>query len=158
MAGLFAAQIETMLAHMFADIAIAHFGTGEGEIQPLEIFGKPHVRHDRGDHATALETAGAMKFARDERHDLIAIHFFTQLINHDNAVGIAIEGDANVRAGLSDGGFQQAGGCGSDSCIYVQPIGCVANDCYVGAQLAQCGRANLVSRAMRLPEPLLRRP
>ena len=57
--------------------------------------------------------------------------------------------DANVRAGLSDGGFQQAGGCGSDSCIYVQPIGCVANDCYVGAQLAQCGRANLVSRAMR---------
>ena len=27
MAGLFAAQIETMLAHMFADIAIAHFGT-----------------------------------------------------------------------------------------------------------------------------------
>lgn len=90
-----------------------------------------------------------MQFARDERHDLIAIHFFTQLINHDNAVSIAIEGDTNVRTRLSDGRLQQAGGCGADPCIYVQPIGRVANDCYVGAQLAQCRRANFVSRAMR---------
>ena len=89
-----------------------------------------------------------MQLSCNERHDLVAIHFGAQLVNNDHAVGISVKGNADIGAGLNDGGFQTVRGRRPDAGIDVQPIRPVPDDCQVRSEAAQGGRADLKGSAM----------
>jgi hypothetical protein len=78
-----------------------------------------------------------MHFARDEGHDLVAVCLFTGLVDHDQAVGVAVERNADIGAGAEHGSFQCAG-CGrADARIDVHPVGFGADDGELRAEAAQ---------------------
>ena len=59
---------------------------------------EPEIRHHRGDHALGRKLAAAQPVAGDERHKLIAVEHAAVLVDHDEAVGVAIERDAEMGA------------------------------------------------------------
>ena len=71
------------------------------EARVAELSLKPKVGHHGRDHGIALEVAAALQAERDQRHELIAVDHLPLLIDNDQAIGVAIEREADVRAVLA---------------------------------------------------------
>ena len=98
MAGLLAAQIETVLAHMFDHVAVADRRANEVELQTLKVPLETEIRHHRRHDAAAIQLTVAMPSRCDERHDLVAVQLAPLLVDGNEAIAIPIERDADVGA------------------------------------------------------------
>ena len=95
-ARLLAAELVAALHHLFEHIAVAHVGADEVDaVLPAELV-QSEVRHDGRHDGVAGEPAVALHIGSADRHDLVAVDLMAQLVDHQAAVGVAVEGHAHV--------------------------------------------------------------
>ena len=73
MAGLFAADIQPMRAHVLDHVAVADLGAVKLQADAAEEALEPEIGHHRRDDAAAGQPAGLVPGFGDQRHDLVAV-------------------------------------------------------------------------------------
>src|SRR6202047_5454949 len=96
MAGVFAADIVTVGAHVVEHVAIADRSTRKGNSQLVEITLETKVRHHCCDDAAYGEPSLLFPTLRDHCEELIPIDHAPTLIDHEDTVGITIERDTDI--------------------------------------------------------------
>ena len=147
-AGLFAAEIVTVLAHMFEDVAIADGGAGQSEADAAEIALEAEIGHDGGDDARLGEAAIILPAFGDDGHELVAIDDLALFIDDDDAVGVAIERDADIGAHFADLADDGIGRGGADIAVDVEAVRLDANGEDFGAELPQSLGGDFVGGAI----------
>ena len=142
--GLLAADIEAVLAHMLDDIAVADRGARQRQVQALQIALEAEIGHDGGDHAAAREPAATAASSGDQRHDLVAIDDAALLVGDDDAVGVAIERDADIGAHFAHLGAHRLRRGRAAFQVDVEAVGLDADGDDLGAQLPQRRGRDLV--------------
>ena len=99
-AGLLAADIEAVLAHMLADIAVADRRARQRQAVAAEIALQAEIGHDGGDDAVPAQPPVLVPGGGDHRHQLVAVDDAALLVDEDDAVGVAVERDAEIGAHL----------------------------------------------------------
>ena len=148
MAGLFAAQIVAVLAHMFEHIAVAHGGAGHFEADGGEVAFEAKVGHDRGHDARPGQAAVLFPALGHHGHELVAVHQMAALVHQQHPVRVAIKGDADVRPHLPHLGGERLRGGGAHVLIDVEAIGLHADGEDLRAQFPQGRRRYFVGRAI----------
>ena len=97
-AGLFAADDVAAAQHFFEDIAIADGSASERDAFAGEDAFEAEIGHGRGDDAVAFELVLGFEVARDGEKNAIAVDDFAGFADEEGAVGIAIEGHAELSA------------------------------------------------------------
>ena len=90
--------MQPFCAHHLKHITVADLGAEQLEPLPGEIAFEPEIGHHRRGHAAAAQLAARRQLAADQRHELVAIDGLALLVDDDQPVGVAIEGDADVGA------------------------------------------------------------
>src|SRR5690349_7660299 len=95
-AGLFAAQIVRIGAHLTHHCRIADVGphqsgaaTGQGQV-------KAKVTHYGGDYRIVFEQAASHHLAAEQRHDIVAVEPFAALIDEQVTIAVAVERDTDI--------------------------------------------------------------
>ena len=145
---LLAARVATTGPHHFQHIAIAHLGTEQLKPLALEEAFQPQVRHHRGDDPTAAQLPCPCPLAADQRHDLIAVHCRPGFVDDDQPVGVAIQGNADIRAAGDHGFLDQVEVGGAAPVVDVATVGIDADRDHFGAQFPEGRRGDLVGGAM----------
>ena len=101
-AALFAAEIEISRDHFFDDVTVADFRANDFAAMRGERFIETEIAHDRGDERVLLQPAGAQKIDRGDGENLVAIDNLAVFVAKQNAIGVAIVSDADMRAALFD--------------------------------------------------------
>ena len=114
----------------------------------FEIALEADIRHHGADDAAAFELAARSPGARDQRQDLVAVDDAAALVAHHDAVGIAVERDAEIGARLLHLGDHRLGRGGADVLVDVETVGIDADGEDIGAQFPQRGRRDLVGGAI----------
>ena len=95
---MLAADVVALLTHAFDHITVADRGSLELQAERGEMPLQAKIGH-YGRHDARLRQLSLLAPAlRHNSHELIAVNGMAQLIDHDNAVGVLIESDANIRA------------------------------------------------------------
>jgi len=97
-AGLFAAQRGIVLLHLFEDVTVAHRGPQHPDAGAAQSRLKAHVGHGSGHHQIAGQQAARLQIAGGDQQDGVAIDHVVAGAGQHAAVGIAIEGEADLRA------------------------------------------------------------
>ena len=109
MCPLLAADVAAALAHLPARSGRRPWCD---EIEPgsRRLPLEPEVRHDRrDDRAAPSARRGLQAERRDQRHQLVAVDQLALLVDDDQAVGVAVEREADVGAAGDDRLLQQLG-------------------------------------------------
>ncbi len=148
MAGALAAQRPAALAQFLQHIAVADLGAHELDALALQRQFDRHIGHQRADHAgNAVSTGDAV--LHDRIQQLVAVVEPAVGVDHLQAVGIAVEGQPEVRAVGLDRLDQLVGRGGAIAVVDIAAIGLVADRHHVGAQLVEHVRGDVVGGAMR---------
>ncbi len=102
MSGLFSTEIEPALPHCVHDVAVADVAAQQLTAIRFDRALEAEVAHDRSDEGASPKALGAKHARRAQCHDHVAVDLIAFLVDHDDAVGVAVEGDAEVGAALSD--------------------------------------------------------
>ncbi len=101
-AALLAPQVEVLLAHGGQHVLIAHpgadglaAGRGDGGLQP-------GVAHDGGRQCFFGQGAGGQLFQGENGHDVVAVNERALFVAQQDAVGVAVVGQADVGLVLAD--------------------------------------------------------
>ncbi len=62
---------------------------------------EPEIGHHGRDHAGALQAAVFLPAFGDDREQLVAVHDMAALVHDHDAVGVAVERDADIGAHLA---------------------------------------------------------
>ena len=98
MTGRLAADIVAAAQHLFENIAVADLRAHELDALAFEKALQSEIRHHGGDDTRLGEAAVFLPALRDHREQLVAIDQVSALIDKNDAVGVAIERDADVGA------------------------------------------------------------
>ena len=101
MAGLLAAEIVAVLAHVLEHVAVADRGAHELQPEAAEIALEAEIGHDGGDDAGLRQAPVLAPGARDDGHELVAVDELPLLVDDEDAVGVAVERDADIGAELA---------------------------------------------------------
>ena len=101
MSALLAADIVSIAEHGFDDIAVADLGAEDFSTVGFEGFIEAKVAHDGRNQGAAFEAAALEVIHRRDGHDLVAIDQLAVFVAEQDAVGIAIVGDTDVRLALA---------------------------------------------------------
>ena len=123
MTGLLAADVAAAFAHPLDDVAVAHRGTMQGEAEPLQMALEAEIGHHGGDNAVARHLAGGVPRGGDKRHQLIAVDEPAALVGDQQAVGVAVEGDADIGAAGDDLALHRRRRHGAAILVDVEPVG-----------------------------------
>ncbi len=66
------------------------------QLARVEIAFEAEIRHDRGNDTATRQTAALHPLVRNGRHQLVAVDHLAVLGDHDDAIGIAVEADADM--------------------------------------------------------------
>ena len=149
MAALFAAEIQISLHHFLNDIAIANFRPDNFAADRAERFIEPEVAHHRGDQRLLREPAGFQEVDRGNGQDLVAIHQLAVFVAKQNAVGIAVMGDAELRPRFLHDALDLTRERAAAFRVDVCPVRLVVHDRDGRAQLAQNAGCRFVGGAVR---------
>ncbi len=97
-AGLLAANDIAAAQHFFEDVAISNGSAGEGDAFACEDTLEAEIGHGRGDDTIALELVLRFEVARDGEKNAIPVNDFARFADEEGAVGISIEGHAELGA------------------------------------------------------------
>ena len=84
------------LSHFLQHVFIAHGRAQHPDSRFAQRDLQPHVRHRGGNNGVIGQFAAALEFARQQKHDGVAIHHLAVAVGKERAVGIAIKADAQV--------------------------------------------------------------
>ena len=91
-----------------------------------------------------------MQVQSERGHDVIAVDDIALLADKDGAVGIAVQGNPEMRTEFFDGPrLKQRGMDRAATRVDVHAVRLVADDVDLGAQFAQHGRGHLIRCAVR---------
>ncbi len=85
---------------------------------------------------------------RDHRHQLVAIDHFAMLVDNDDAIGVAIERDADIGPHFLDLGAQRVRRGRAHLVVDVEAVRLDADREHFGAQLPQRNGRHLVGGAI----------
>ena len=112
-----------MLAHVLEHVAVADRGAGERQAERREIALEAEIRHDGGDDARLASRPSSCQLCGDHRHDLVAVDDVAALVDNHDAVGVAVERDADVGAHLATLAHSAAGAVEPQSLLMLKPSG-----------------------------------
>ena len=115
---------------------------------PCEEALETEIRHHGGDDAGLGEPAVFLPALRDHREQLVAVDQMAALVDQDDAVGVAVERDADVGAHLAHLLAQRLRRGRSAFLVDVESVRIDADRNHVGAQFPQRFRHHLVGRAV----------
>ena len=98
-AGLLAAEGGVLLEHFFEDVAVADGGAEHADAAALEGGFEAHVGHGGGDDEVAGEQAAGFEVACGHEQDGVAVDDVVVCAGEHAAVGVAVEGEADLRCG-----------------------------------------------------------
>ena len=152
MSALLAADIVSIAQHGFDHIAVADLGAEDFSTVGFEGFIEAEVAHDGGNQGAALEAAALEVIHRRDGHDLIAIDQLAVFVAEQDAVGIAIVGDTDVRLALAGELLDLLGMGAAAVGVDVCPVRMVVDHDQIGTEFAQDAGAGFVGRAVRAIE------
>ncbi len=155
-AGRLAPQLPAGLLQHRQHVAVTDVGPPELDAGLRQRPLQPEVRHLRADHR-ADQRAGVLARSREHVQQLIAVDQVAVVVDHQHAVPVAIEGDAEVRADRLDGDRHQLGAGGAAAVVDVLAVRRAADRDDLGPELAHDARRHLVAGAMRAVEHDLER-
>ena len=147
-AGLFAAEVVAAAKHFFEDVAVADIGARERNIFGGEDAFQAEVGHGSGDDAIAFELALGFEVARDGEEDAVSVDDFAGGGDEEGAVGIAVEGYAEVRVFGEDLLLQTFKMKGAAAGVDVAAVGRSADGDDFGAQGAEEFGAEFIGGAI----------
>jgi len=106
-AGLFAADYVATAKHFFEDVAIADGGASESDAFAGENALEAEIGHGGGNDAIAFEFVLGFEVTGHGEENAIAVDDFAGFADKEGAVGIAIEGHAELSA-LGEHAFLEA--------------------------------------------------
>ncbi len=123
MPGLLATQIGADPPHLFQHVAVAHLGLQRPDTRLAQRAVQAEVGHDRGDDQAALQLAARRQMAGADGQNVIPVSHLPGLIHRDEAVAVAVEGQADPDSAgphlfLEGFGVESAG-----APVDVRPIG-----------------------------------
>ena len=141
------ADLPALFGQHFQHIAIAHFGAYK--IHPLgfERHFHGHVSHQRT-HGTGHLITALQAVLHHQVHEFIAVVDAPGGIDHQQAVGIAIQCHPIVGVVGAHGQSQSFGVGSAHAVVDVQAIGLTANRNHLGPQFMEDLGGNVVGRAM----------
>ena len=108
-AGLLAADVAAAVEHLLQHIAVADICPEQCQAQVTQVVFQPQVRHHSRNDAAAGEAIVFMPIAGHQAHQLVTVEQRARLVADEYAVGVAVEGNAEVRALLDDPGSASPG-------------------------------------------------
>ena len=99
-AGLFAAEVPAAAQHFLEHVAVPDGNAREAQAFFLERALKAQVGHGRADHAATAQLPGGFQISRDGQQHAVAVHVQPAAAHEHGAVGVAVKGHAQRRAGL----------------------------------------------------------
>ena len=113
MPGLFAAEGGAGREHLFEDVLVADGGAQHLDAGAAERGFEAHVGHCCSDYRRVVQQPARVQVAAREQQDSVAVDDSSLLVGEEDAVGVAVEGDADgspVRdhLGGDDFGVQRA--------------------------------------------------
>jgi hypothetical protein len=84
--------------HLLEDVAVADGGAQHADAAALEGRFKTHVGHGGGDDQVAGEQAAGFEVAGGHQQNGVAVEDVVVRAGQHAAVGVAVEGEAEVRA------------------------------------------------------------
>src|SRR5690606_34408727 len=103
----------------------------------LERALETEVAHHGGDEGALLEAFGADHPRRAQGHDGVSVDLDALLVDDDHAVGVTVEGDADVRTPGEDLTRARGGMKRTDTRVDVVAVGLDADGDGLGAELAE---------------------
>src|SRR5205814_9228431 len=103
-----AAQYAAALLEQLQHVAVADLRAQELDAARAQRELEPEVRHHRADDRAA-QRPRFEPVAREHIEELIAVDEVTALIDHQDAVAVAVERETHMRAHARDGELQQIG-------------------------------------------------
>ncbi len=122
-AGLFAAEDVAFFEHFFQDVAVADFGLDEVDAFFFEEAIKADVGHDGADDGGVIEFAFGFEAFSADGEDVVAVEDIAFFVHGDDAVGVAVEGEAHVSACVFYEGLNFFGGGGAALGVDVGAVG-----------------------------------
>ena len=115
---------------------------------PLQEALETEIGHHGRDDAGLGETAVFLPALRDDRQQLVAVDDMAALVDQDDAVGVAVERDADIGAHLAHLAAQGFRRGRAAFLVDVETIGIHADRDHVGAEFPQRFRHHPVGRAV----------
>ena len=106
MTRLLTAEGETVHIERGQHVAVPDIGLTHPDAVRLHGQAEPEVGHDRHDDGVARQVAPAGQVEGEEGQQDVAVHHRSGVIHRDHTVGIAVEGQAEIRPPLDDGARQ----------------------------------------------------
>ena len=106
-AGLLAAEGGVVLLHHLQHVAVADGGAQHADAGALERGFQAHVGHGGGDDEVVGEHAAVFQVAGADQQDGVAVDDVAAGAGEHAAVGVAVEGEADVRAARGNFGWQR---------------------------------------------------
>ena len=98
MAGLLAANVIAVRAHIFEHVAVADRGSCERQPDGGEKSLQSEIGHDGGHDPRLRETSIFVPGPRNQGHQLIAVDQAAEFVHDQHPVRIAVERDADIGA------------------------------------------------------------
>ena len=114
MAGLLAAERPLAAQHLVDHVAVADLGHRDLDPGLLHRLVEAEVGH-HGDDDAAAQLAARGHAAGGQRDQLVAVVDAAAAVDREHAVAVAVEGEAELGAGLDDPARQQLHVGGADS-------------------------------------------
>ena len=105
MAGLLAAEGGAGFEHLFEHVLVAHLRAQHADAAALECGFESHVRHSGGDHGVVVQQHVRLHVAGRHEQHAVTVHNLARGVGEHGAVGIAVEGDAEIVFAVGAGNF-----------------------------------------------------
>ena len=148
MARRLAAQDAALVLEHREHVAVADLGAQELDAEVAQRELEPQVAHDRADDGAA-QAARLAAVARENVDELIAVDEIAALVDHDDAIAVAVEREADVRPHAGDRELQQIGSRRPAAVVDVAAVRRAADRHDVGAEIGHDARSDFVRSAVR---------
>ena len=148
-AGLFAPEIVTVLAHLFHDIPVAHRGPYEVPAQAAQGHLEPQIAHDCCNNCFIFQLVALDIMLCANSHHLVAIEYLALLIGQHYPICIPVKGKTGVGALLPDNRGHVFGEKSAAIPVYIFSVGPVACKQHLGAEFFENRRRNPVRGPVR---------
>ena len=130
-----AADVEAALAHVFEHVAVADRSARQRQPDTREVALQPEIGHDGGDDPGLAQPAVAHPAFGHHRQQLVAVDQMAFFVDEDDAVAVAVERDADIRAHFAHLLAQRFGGDRSAFPVDVEAVGLDPDGDHLGAEL-----------------------
>src|ERR1700730_489927 len=90
--GLFAAQVETAVDHLFHHVTVTYSRFRRAKAKRFSCLEESHVSHNSRNTGVMCQPSGTSQRISTNTQDVIAIHFIAILVDRDQPICVSVEG------------------------------------------------------------------